>query len=123
MEVINIIYINDDNLEADIARLHLQRHYINVLHIQDSSPQGLAVMNTPEYQTAKAVMIDMYLAGYYGPEVARHLRDNGDTRPFFLVTSGERPERALLEELNLTFVQTPPNFANLAKMIRDAAGG
>ncbi|PJF39762.1 MAG: response regulator [Chloroflexi bacterium] len=120
MEVINVIYINDDSLEADIARLHLQRQYINVLHIQDPSAAGLAVLNEQEYQNAKAILIDMYLGGYYGLEIAQQLRDAGDTRPFYLVTSGERPDQELLNELALTFVQTPPNFVQLAQMIRDA---
>jgi DNA-binding NtrC family response regulator len=115
----DVIYIEDEEMVALIFKIGLAAQEITVLLIPDTSPESLALLDTPEYQAARAVFIDMWVVGANGVELAQSLRDKGDTRPFFLLTAGENPDPARLKQLNLTFLRKPVgDYKKLAEMIK-----
>jgi DNA-binding response OmpR family regulator len=90
---------------------------INVLHISDTGAQNLHALGTPGYASARAVFIDMWIGVTNGVDVARTLREQGDIRPFFLLTAGENPDPNELRQLNVVYLQKPANFNKVAKMV------
>ncbi len=114
---IDVIYIEDDNIEAELFTLGLSSRGVNVLHIPDAEPHTLFLMQQPPYQTARAVFIDFWIGVVSGLDVAKKLRDNGDQRPFFLLTAGENPNPAMLKQLNITYLQKPANYNKVASAI------
>jgi DNA-binding NtrC family response regulator len=116
--MVDVIYIEDEETVALIFKIGLAAQQINVRHIPDTEPENLARLDTPDYQAAKAVFIDLWVSGVNGVTIAQTLRDKGDTRPFFLLTAGENPSTARLNELNMTFLRKPiGDYKKLAEMI------
>lgn len=113
-----VIYIEDDETEALLFRLGLGARGIEVLHIPDTQSDSLRVLDNPEYQAATAIFVDLWVGSLNGIELAQLLRTRGDERPIFLLTAGENPNPQLLHSLNVTYLQKPANFANLAAMIK-----
>lgn len=113
-----VIYIEDDETEALLFRLGLGARGIEVLHIPDTQSDSLLILETPEYQAAVAVFVDLWVGRLNGIELAQLLRGRGDKRPIFLLTAGENPNPQMLHELNVTYLQKPANFTDLAAMIK-----
>ena len=97
MDAALVIYIEDDENEALLFKFGLNPRGVDVLHIPDSSADSLAILDTDEYQRARAVFFDLWVGVVNGVELAGKLRDNGDTRPFFLLTAGENPNPSGLQ--------------------------
>ena len=117
MDAVPVIYIEDEEMEALLFKLGLTPRGIEVLHIPDSSPESLQVLDTEEYQHARAIFFDHWVGVMNGVELARSLREQGDTRPFFLLTAGENLNPTALQEINLTYMRKPPEFSKLAETI------
>jgi DNA-binding response OmpR family regulator len=117
MDAAAVIYIEDDETEALLFKLGLNQRGIDVLHISDSNADSLGILETDEYQRARAVFFDLWVGVVNGVELAAGLRNNGDTRPFFLLTAGENPNPSGLQAINLTYMQKPPDFPKVAEMI------
>jgi DNA-binding response OmpR family regulator len=116
----DVIYVEDEDTVALIFKIGLAAQQINVLHIPDTEPEHMALFDTPEYQAAKAVFIDLWVGGVNGLNIAQTLREKGDTRPFFLLTAGENPSSTRLNELNMTFLRKPiGDYKKLAEMINN----
>jgi DNA-binding response OmpR family regulator len=114
----NIIYIEDDEIEAQIFGLGLSKRGINVLHIPDMDRDHLGELNQPHYQEAYAIFFDMFIGAVNGMELARTMREQGDERPFFLITAGENPNPDLLTDLNITYLRKPIDFNAIARSIQ-----
>jgi DNA-binding response OmpR family regulator len=112
-----VIYIEDDENEALLFRLGLKPRGIQVLHIPDSRPETLNMLKEDSSQRARAIFIDLWVGVMNGIDLARLLREWGDQRPLFLLTSGDNPDPNLLRELNVTYMPKPPDFPRLAKLI------
>jgi DNA-binding response OmpR family regulator len=117
----DIIYIEDDEIEAQIFGLGLSKRGINVLHIPNLDTDGLDDLNTPDYRHARAVFFDMFVGTVNGMELARLLRERGDQRPFFLITAGENPNPDMLDKLNMTYLRKPIDFKAVAQSIQTIA--
>ncbi len=117
MTEIDVIYIEDDDIEAELFSLGLSTRGVNVLHIPDAEPKSLYLLKNAPYATARAIFIDFWIGVTSGLDVAKSLRENGDTRPFFLLTAGENPNPVLLKQLNITYLQKPANFNKVATAI------
>lgn len=113
----DVIYIEDDDMEAELFTLGLSSRGVNVLHIPDAQPESLALVNSRDYAAAKAVFIDFWIGVVNGVDVARNLRDKGDVRPFFLLTAGENPNPQVLKQLNMIYIQKPANYNKIATTI------
>lgn len=118
MNALGVIYIEDEEIEASLFQLGLSSRGINVLHIPDTQPESLALLDTPEYQAASAVFIDMWVGAMNGIELAESLRNAGDQRPIFLLTAGPNPNPAALRALSVTYLEKPPDFAKVAATVK-----
>jgi DNA-binding response OmpR family regulator len=118
MNTTDIIYIEDNDIEARIMSLGLRRSGINVLHLADLTSESLLALNTPRFQAAQALLIDAHINGDDGLEFIHRLRRTGDSRPMFLVTAGENPDPALLQQLDITYMQKPVNFNSIARRLQ-----
>ena len=123
MTEIDVIYIEDDDIEAELFSLGLSTRGVNVLHLPDAEPNSLHLLQKAPYATARAIFIDFWIGVTSGLDVARSLRENGDIRPFFLLTAGENPNPNLLKQLNITYLQKPANFNKVATAINALASG
>lgn len=117
MDEIEIIYIEDDLLEAELFSMGMESRGVQVLHLPEADEETLNLLNTPQYQSARAIFIDLWIGVINGIDVARMLRKRGDIRPMFLLTAGQRPDRATLESLNLTYLQKPVDYKMLSGLI------
>ncbi|MEZ4668393.1 MAG: response regulator [Anaerolineae bacterium] len=115
--MIDVIYIEDDDIEAELFTLGLSSRGVHVLHVPDTEPGSLNMLNQPEFRAAQAVFIDFWIGVTSGLDIARTLREQGDGRPFFLLTAGENPDPAELKLLNITYVQKPANYNKLVHML------
>jgi DNA-binding NtrC family response regulator len=115
---IRVIYIEDDDMEAMLFKLGLEKRGIEVLHLPGTTVENLSVLQQPEYQAAVAIFIDMWVGVVNGMELASMLRKRGDERPMFLLTAGDNPNPTVLRQMSLTFLQKPPDFAKLAQTIK-----
>ncbi len=117
MNNVAVIYIEDDETEALLFNYGLNPRGIDVLHVPDNRPESIQLFDTEPFQQACAVFIDLWVGMTNGVDIARMLREMGDTRPFYLLTNGENPNPQLLKELKLGYMQKPPDFPKLAQMI------
>ncbi len=117
MAEIDVVYIEDDDIEAELFSLGLSTRGVNVLHIPDAEPTSLQLLQNAPYATARAIFIDFWIGVVSGLDVAKWLRENGDSRPFFLLTAGENPDPNMLKQLNITFLQKPANYNKIASAI------
>jgi DNA-binding response OmpR family regulator len=117
MDEIEIIYIEDDVLEAELFTMGLEPRGVQVLHFSDADDDTLRVLHTPRYQSARAIFVDLWIGVVNGIEVVRMLRQRGDIRPMFLLTAGQRPDRATLESLDLMYIQKPVDYKMLSGLI------
>lgn len=118
--MIDVIYIEDDDIEAELFTLGLSSRGVKVLHIPDAEPASLKLLNHPDFRAAQAIFIDFWIGVTSGLDVARSLREQGDNRPFFLLTAGENPNPSLLKQLNITYVQKPANYNKLVHALTTA---
>ena len=117
MPQIDVVYIEDDEIEAELFGLGLSTRGVNVLHLPDAEPHSLQQLKTTPYSTARAIFIDFWIGVTSGLDVAKSLREDGDKRPFFLLTAGENPDPVLLKQLNITYLQKPANFNKVASAV------
>lgn len=123
MTEIDVVYIEDDEIEAELFSLGLSTRGVNVLHLPDAEPNSLQMLKKAPYATARAIFIDFWIGVTSGLDVAKTLRENGDIRPFFLLTAGENPDPNLLKQLNITYLQKPANFNKVASAVAALAAG
>jgi DNA-binding response OmpR family regulator len=117
----DIIYIEDDEIEAQIFGLGLSKRGINVLHIPDMDGEHLDELDEPRYRQARAVFFDLFIGAVNGAELARMLRERGDQRPFYLITAGENPNPDLLDRLHMTYLRKPIDFKSVAQSVQAIA--
>lgn len=123
MQLIDTLYIEDDEQEALVMEVGMQRFGINILHIPYITAERLHELHAPPYDRAVAVLFDEMLAGESGLKLAQALRSSGDTRLIVLLTAGQNPAPDTLEAQNILFRRKPANFEELAQAIRRAQGG
>jgi DNA-binding response OmpR family regulator len=117
MTEIDVVYIEDDEIEAELFSLGLSTRGVNVLHLPDAEPTSLQTLQTAPYATARAIFIDFWIGVTSGLDVAKALREDGDIRPLFLLTAGENPDPTLLKQLNIIYLQKPANFNKVASAV------
>jgi len=117
-DAIRVIYIEDDDMEAMLFKLGLEKRGIEVLHLPGATVESLATLQHAEYLAAKAIFMDMWVGVVNGMELASMLRKRGDERPMFLLTAGDNPNPTVLRQMSITFLQKPPDFVKLAQMIK-----
>ena len=116
--MMDILYIEDDEIEAQIFGLGLNKRGINVIHIPNMDSDHLHEL--ADYPQARAIFFDMFIGAVNGMELARILRERGDERPIFLITAGENPNPDLLDGLNIHYLRKPIDFNAVAQNLHAA---
>ena len=79
MTEIDVVYIEDDDIEAELFSLGLSTRGVNVLHLPDAEPNSLHLLQKAPYASARAVFIDFWIGVVSGLDVAKALRENRDS--------------------------------------------
>lgn len=121
MTTIDVVYVEDDDQEALIMRIRMQRYGINIVHVAQLTLETIERLRQPPHDAAAALILDARLRGQSGLELARALRAAGDTRPIALVTAGDNPDPPLVRALNVQFFSKPLDYEALAAALRSSA--
>ncbi|MBZ0290970.1 MAG: hypothetical protein K8L99_00230 [Anaerolineae bacterium] len=122
MNVIDVVYIEDDDTEALIMQVNLRRSGINVLHIPSITEDQVSQLLAPPYQKAVALLFDEMLGGDSGLKMAYALRKLGDERPIFLLTAGDNPDPGQMDSKRILFRRKPVDTNELAQTIQKLQG-
>jgi DNA-binding response OmpR family regulator len=114
MNSFDVVYIEDDEMAAELFTIGLSKKGLTVLHVPDVRLEQMDYLLTEDFVNAKAVFFDYMIGATNGVEVARLLREMGDARPFFLLTAGNNPDPRLLQQLNMCYLPKPVNYNQLA---------
>lgn len=118
MQIIDVIYIEDDDQEALLMQLGMRRLGVNILHVPYITVETLHELRQPPYDSALAVIFDEMLVGESGVKLANTLRASGDDRLIFLLTAGDNPDPGLLTTQSILFRRKPANLEELSNTIR-----
>lgn len=122
MQLIDAIYIEDDEQEALLMQVGMRRLGVNIVHVPYITVETLSELRQPPYDTAAAVIFDEMLVGESGVKLANALRASGDDRLIFLLTAGDNPDPRLLTTQSILFRRKPANLEELANTIRKLGG-
>lgn len=120
MDIIEVIYIEDDEQEGLIMTIGMRRFGIKIVHIPHLPLENVNQLQQPPYDKAVAIMLDSLLVGQNGMNIARMLRELGEKRPMFLVTGVENPNQDLLKQHAVHYFRKPIKMDELAAALRSA---
>jgi len=113
-----VLYVEDEPNLAELLRTGLGLFGMLVNPIYGTAEALLGKINTPEWASADIFFFDIRLPGMTGLELAKVLREQGETRPIVIVSAYNRPDDALLEELKATFQPKPFDFEEIVRTIQ-----
>ena len=116
---ITVLYVEDEPSIAALLRDGLGLFGIKVFPIYSSAEPVLNGLTGGEIRSADICFFDIRLPGMTGLELARKLRDAGDTRPFVIVSAYHPPDSTLLEGLGARFMPKPFDFAGIVTLIQE----
>lgn len=118
---INVLYIEDEPNIAKLLASGLGLFGINVHPALISGEDLLEKYDAPQYQDAHILLFDIRLPKMTGLELARELRNRGETRPIVLVSAWPSPSREELEEVGAAFLPKPFDFPDVVDTIQRLA--
>jgi DNA-binding response OmpR family regulator len=118
MDILQTIYVEDDEQEAFVMRIGMRRQQIDVVHIDHISLETISQLQEHPFHQAIAIIFDSILRNQNGLELACQLRQQGDQRAMILLTAGDNPDPARLKANDILYLRKPPNFEQLAQLIR-----
>ena len=113
-----VLYVEDEPNLAELLRTGLGLFGMTVSPIYGTAEALLGKINTPEWHSADIFFFDIRLPGMTGLELAKVLREQGENRPFVIVSAYNRPDDALLEELKAAFQPKPFDFQEIVRTIQ-----
>ncbi len=116
---VTVLYVEDEPSIAALLRDGLGLFGIKVFPIYPSAEPVLTRLSDEEVQSADICFFDIRLPGMTGLELARTLREAGDTRPFVIVSAYHPPDAGLLESLRARFMPKPFDFAGIVSLIQE----
>ena len=118
MDNLEVIYVEDDEQEAFIMTVGMRRQGIRIVHVGDLTFDNADLLRESPFDQAHALIFDAILTGASGVEMAEKLRQNGESRPIFLLTAAGNPDPRLLASLDIRYMRKPPDYRTLASAIR-----
>jgi DNA-binding NtrC family response regulator len=120
-EEIHIVYVED---EVDIAELlsnGLRLFGIEVNPIYGSAEELLEHQPSTDVAKADIFCFDIRLPQMNGLELATHLRQRGEKRPFIIVSAWPSPAKQKLQEIDALFLPKPFSFPDMVQTIHHLA--
>lgn len=118
MSKINVLYVEDEPSIADLLTSGLDLFNIRVYPLYTSAEELLENINKPEYAEADMLLFDIRLPKMTGLQLAGKLRENGEQRPFMLVSAWPPPTEETLSQLNAAFQPKPFAFMDVVQTIQ-----
>jgi len=127
---VEIILIEDNPDEADLAIRALKRHHLanNLIHIDDGAEALDFIFCNGKYAERKhpqpkLILLDLKLPKVDGLEILRQLKANEKTRPIpVVVLTSSKEEKDIIESYRLgvnSYIVKPVNFESFTKAISD----
>ena len=113
-----VLYVEDEPNLAELLRTGLGLFGMVVSPIYGTAEVLLGKIDTPEWAAADIFFFDIRLPGMTGLELAKLLREQGEKRPIVIVSAYNRPEDAVLEELQAAFQPKPFDFQGIVHTIQ-----
>ncbi len=121
---IKVLYVEDEPAIAELLRSGLDLFGLDVNPIYGNAEEALEqiLSGQPPLRECNVLVFDIRLPGMTGLELAKALRDAGETRPILIVSAYQPPPRTQLEALNAHFMPKPFDFAGIVNKIQDLVG-
>jgi two-component system response regulator MprA len=120
-EKINVVYVEDEPNIAELLSDGLKLFGINVGPIYGSAEELLEHCSTNDLDQADMFFFDIRLPRMTGLELAAHLRQQGEKRPFIIVSAWPPPAKKTLQDINALFLPKPFSFPDLVQTIQHLA--
>lgn len=118
---IKLVYVEDEPSIAQLLVSGLGLFGIEVRPVYASAEALLDQLGTPAYDDADIFFFDMRLPRMTGLELATQLREQGEKRPFVLVSAWPSPTNAQLKAINASFLPKPFDFPDVIETIQSLA--
>jgi DNA-binding response OmpR family regulator len=115
---LQVIYVEDSQLQAELLRAGLSVYGIEVLHLANGDESLIEELSRGHYDDASAIILDINIGELTGLQVARRLRANADSRPIIVISSDEKPPQDELMSIQAIFVSKPFNFEQISETIK-----
>ena len=115
---IQVIYVEDSALHAELLHAGLAVHNIEVLHLSKDDESLIEELSGSRYDSAEAIILDVKLGELSGLQVARRLRADGDSRPILILTSQDRPSTSEMMAIQAVFLAKPFDFDRISDTLR-----
>lgn len=119
-EDITVTYVEDEPAIAELLKSGLDLFGIQVNPIYGNAEDALdkITRNEPPIKHCNVLVFDIRLPGMTGLELAKKLREGGESRPILIVSAYQPPPRAQLNELDAHFMPKPFDFAGIVNKIQ-----
>lgn len=121
VENITVAYVEDEPAIAELLRSGLGLFGINVSPVYGTAEEAQEQILSGGVD-ADVLIFDIRLPGMTGLELAQVLRDNGERRPFLIVSAYHPPTPSELEALGAAFMPKPFDFAGIVGTIQNLLG-
>nr|MBN1228442.1 response regulator [Anaerolineae bacterium] len=123
-EDIKVLYVEDEPAIAELLKSGLDLFGIEVSPIYGNAEDAFQQIITQQspMKECNVLVFDIRLPGMTGLELAKQLRDAGETRPILIVSAYQPPPRSQMEELGATFMPKPFDFAGIVNKIQELVG-
>lgn len=119
---LHVLFVEDISSIAQVMVVGLDFFGITVNPVFRTGEQFLERYNDPDIANIDMFIFDIRLPKLSGVDIARRLREMGDTRPIALVSAWAPPTNEDLAALNVVYMSKPFNIRELAGRIRELVG-
>ena len=120
-EAINIVYVEDEPNIAELLSDGLNLFGITVHPIYASAEEMLEQHKSSTLKHADMFFFDIRLPRMTGLELAAHLRQLGEKRPFIMVSAWPPPPKQTLQDIDALFLPKPFSFPDMLQTIHHLA--
>lgn len=120
---IQLVYVEDEPNIAQLLVSGLGLFGISVHPVFMSAEALLEAIHRPEFDQADLFFFDIRLPRMTGLELAKELRQRGETRPFVLVSAWPAPTPEELVTIQARFLPKPFDFPDVIQTIQELMAG
>lgn len=117
-ETVKIAYVEDEPSIAQLLVSGLGLFGIKVKPVFTSGEDLLQQVNEPTLSEIDLFFFDIRLPKMTGLELAKKLREQGEKRPFVLVSAWPSPTASELEKIDAVFLPKPFDFPDVIQTIQ-----